>query len=963
MSVAGGGSGGEVSARVASIDDGLPVDALEMRAVQRRFMALNQDRLRRVHSALRDRQKDFLDLLPLLFHLNHPMLPGFISTGTPCGISDYSPSKRSVEAAKKLAQSFTYQRRALPRYDVLAIYLMGSSGTIAYSEKSDFDIWICHRPELGKASRDALTAKAQAIESWAESLGLEVHFFVMDDVGFRNCRHGALSSESSGSTQHSLLLDEFYRTGLLVCGRYPIWWLVPPEFERRYDTYVNKLLSRRFVRRDDVLDFGGLNRLPAGEFFGATLWQLYKAVDSPYKSALKLLLMEAYASDYPEVEFLSVRFKRAVHAGGSGLDQLDPYVMMHRTVEDYLLQRAEHDRLDFARRCFYVKVNEPMGEPDRPLRMTWRREAMRDLVDEWGWSPQKLQSLDHRESWKIHQVREERNTIVHELTRSYRALSQFGREHQDEMTIDPGEMNLLGRKLYVAFERKTGKVEFINPGISSDLSEERLSLHQIQNVDQTAWCLYQGYVTETELAEHKPLKRTHHLIDLLAWAHFNGLVDSSHTQLSVFPPASDLSSWELECVRDVLQQCFPKQLIRERNMRALEQPGRVKRSALFINLAKDPMGHLTRQGKQMVSERIDPLSFGGAWESLAVTFDQILVTSWHEVLTFRFSGEAGLVECLCDYLAWHPLSSGTEPAPVTCSSFSSTRGPFIARRVEQVFNDVIRTYYRDEWRNSARYLLRVGQHFYILQPENDVPRAQRLESYGALLAHLALPQEHFSPLRLDSWVLADTPLPAVYARNRPGAVQVFYHVQGAHARVYVLDEKGSLFTQKVAFHDGLTLVTQFQRFLESVHYRRDTLLGERGEKVGECDVEYYQIVRDSLGDYHLDQQTISPYRSSRTYLGIQVLGDLLENGRTVFTMYCGDEEFSTLEHGDHLFEEVARHVVRRRASGASYPIYITDIDLSRNLVGSEAAGGLQTVHFLNYKKRIERRLNEVLARL
>ena len=83
-------------------------------------------------------------------------------------------------------------------------------------------------------------------------------------------------------------------------------------------------------------------------------------------------------------------------------------------------------------------------------------------------------------------------------------------------------------------------------------------------------------------------------------------------------------------------------------------------SALFINLARDPMGHLTRQGKQMVSERIDPLSFGGAWESLAVTFDQILVSSWHEVLTFRFSGESGLMDCVTDHLAWHPISGNVK---------------------------------------------------------------------------------------------------------------------------------------------------------------------------------------------------------------------------------------------------------------------------------------------------------------
>jgi adenylate cyclase class 1 len=346
-----------------------------------------------------------------------------------------------------------------------------------------------------------------------------------------------------------------------------------------------------------------------------------------------------------------------------------------------------------------------------------------------------------------------------------------------------------------------------------------------------------------------------------------------------------------------------------------------------------------------------------------VTFDQILVTSWHEVLTFRYTGESGLMDCITDYMAWHSISGDSAPAQVDCCSFSSTRGPFIARRVEEVINGVIRCFYQQEWKETARYLVRVGQHFYVMQAENDVPRYERLDSHTALINHLSRPQEHFSPVRLDSWALTDTPLPQLYAVNRPGVVQLFYQVQGSRAQVHVLDEKGSLFTQKVAFHDGLTLLTQFQRFFESVHYRRDGQLEEAGHSASECVVEYYQVSRDSLGEYHLEEQNINPYRQSRSYFGVQVLGDMLENSRTVFTMYCGDREFSTLEHGDRLFEEVARHVVEQRASGAAYPIYITDIDLSRNLLGAEASSGLQTVHFLNYKKRIEQRLNEVMARL
>ena len=129
----------------------IEIDALELRAIKRRFMALNKDRLRRVQECLDTRQRAFIRLLPLLFHINHPLLPGYQSTTTPCGVCDFSPAKRDVQSARKLAKSFSYQRRAQRRYSIHALYLMGSTGTIAYSSSSDFDIWICHPPGLTAA--------------------------------------------------------------------------------------------------------------------------------------------------------------------------------------------------------------------------------------------------------------------------------------------------------------------------------------------------------------------------------------------------------------------------------------------------------------------------------------------------------------------------------------------------------------------------------------------------------------------------------------------------------------------------------------------------------------------------------------------------------------------------------------------------------------------------------------------
>lgn len=936
----------------------IEIDALQLRAIKRRFIALNKDRLHRVQDCLDARQGSFIQLLPLMFHINHPMLPGYLSNKTPCGVSDYAPGKRCIHAARALAKSFSYQRRAQTVYSIHAIYLMGSTGTIAYSKSSDFDIWICHRPGLPENDLAALREKADGIQSWAESLGIEVHFFLMDDVSFRENSPKQVSNENAGSCQHHLLLDEFYRTGLLVAGRFPVWWLVPVGYERQYEGYVQKLLVNRFIKSSDIVNFGGLAHLPSEEFFGATLWQLYKAVDSPYKSILKILLMEAYANQHPDITVLALRFKHAVHKGDMPLDQLDPYVMMYNAVEEYLFSRKELSRLDLARRCLYFKVNEAMSKPPHNHQGSWRRESLQELLNRWGWGKDKLESLDLRKQWKIKRVLEERHMLVDELTRSYRALSQFGRDQNNEMAINSSDLNLLGRKLYVAFERKAGKVEMINPGVSKDLSEERLSLHHCETQGQTSWSIYRGTVLPRNMDDNDPLKRTANLLELLAWCHFNGLVNRNPSTMSIQPPDCGLNQWELRCVLDCLQQIFPKGAVTETDMQALAHQATIRRAGLFVNLAHDPMSKLTRNGMQLVSERIDPLSYGGQWENLATSFEMIGVTSWGEVLTFKYKGRTALLDFLCDYFAWLPVTSGQTPPPVPCFSFSSSRGAIIARRIEELIHEVAEFFYGNYWRRQARYALRIGQHYFVLQCEIDIPRYQKFDSATALLHHLGRPQAAFSPIRLDAQALDDSPLPLVLECNKEGIIQLFYQVQSGRAHVYVLDERGSLFHQTVAFHDRQTLLGQFRRFFDTVRYRMrhmnaSSSLSDRD------DFQYFQISRNSMDRYIVERVQANQSVSGH-YMDVQVIGSLESEHHGAFSIFCDNREFSMLEHGDRIFQRVAEHITRKRRSGSKYPIYITDIDLSSVMLGGDVADGVQCISFLNYKKRIESLLNEAL---
>ncbi len=343
---------------------------------------------------------------------------------------------------------------------------MGSLGTLAQADQSDMDVWVCHGPDLSESELTELRKKCQLLEIWAASQGAEAHFFLIDPARFvLGERDTQLSSEDCGTTQHYLLLDEFYRTAIWLAGRTPIWWLVPVYEEAAYDRYTHTLLSKRFIRADETLDLGHLSYIPPGEFIGAGLWQLFKGIESPYKSVLKLLLTEVYASEHPKVQCLSLRFKQAVFANRLDLDELDPYVVVYRRIEEYLTTRGEPERLELVRRALYLKVNRKLtGSSGRT--QSWQRSLLERLANEWHWDQRQLALLDSRSQWKVRQVSDERRALVGELNYSYRFLTQFARNEQTVSLINKRDLNVLGRRLYAAFERKADKVEFINPGIA-----------------------------------------------------------------------------------------------------------------------------------------------------------------------------------------------------------------------------------------------------------------------------------------------------------------------------------------------------------------------------------------------------------------------------------------------------------------------------------------------------------------
>lgn len=915
----------------------------DLDAIIARFQLLNNQRMQRMLDTLPARQGEFLHLLPLLFHYHHPHLPGYVSGNIPHGIAGYLPGAETKKFAARLVRNFAFRAPIVRRFPILGLYIMGSVGTVAYSKASDLDIWLCHAPQMAVEELDALALKTKAVELWAASLDLEVHFFFINADQFRSGIGCPISKESTGSIQHHLLLEEFYRSALYVAGYPPLWWLVPPNYEHAYSRYIAMLKDKGLVNEAEYLDFGGLESMPAGEFLAATLWHLYKAIASPHKSLLKLLLMESYASEYPGVEWVSTQMKRAVYGGLVDAGSLDPYILMYRKVEQYLQAQGEQERLELARQSFYLKANESMSQDSAAKLSQQRRSILRGLIQGWGWENAQLTLLDTRRRRLLLSMIEERKEIVRGLRGCYGAIRKFANEHVQTTSFEDQEVVLIGRMLFAALEKKPGKVDIFAVDQEKGVEEQEFSLLEVRLADEAyGWCLYIGRIRAVEARGKEPVKKARCLLEILAWMAANGLYNV-RTYFAVETIRSALPPNDLGRLMKLLGKFLEQNVPEGDSLDVYLGPSKTQHVSLFLNVGQEAA--VTRSATQAAyTNRNDPFCYGINQSSLVITTERVSLTSWREVMVHKYEGLRGLIECLCDTYnqAGHIRAKPTLQA----HCLIPTRGEIIARRVQQLYDDLGQVF--SATHHQPRYVVRGERCFYVFSWRDGVLRFDNASSLEKLLLEMSQPVSDYSPVLFDPNALDASPLPVICDHNREGVVQVFAVPDKQSIDVYILDERGSLYFRRHVSVQIQQVLNPYASFLEAVQ--------QRYAMTGGFTVDYYWVAKESSNDYLAEKINFAA-RQISAKIDIRVIGQEMAPGRVAYTIYTDDKEFSSMEDGRELFTRAADYVYQRRLSGERYPIYVSDIDVPPSALGIGSQAQLQTVYFLKYKDKIEAMLN------
>ncbi len=424
-------------------------------------------------------------VLSLLLHVNITGLPGYLENPkVPNGIKHFKISNEQLDVAKKLFRGVFFDDLYLKliKEDICKIeslLTIGSIGSMAQNSHSDFDFWVCiNEDDFVPEEMFLFKKKLQKIEEWADSkFDLEVHFFITDIKKAKRNEFGATDEESTGTAMAKLLKEEFLRSYFLVAGKTPFWSMVPANAnEATYNKILDYIKKSKHINEDDFIDLGPTPSIRMDEYFGAALWQINKALSSPYKSVFKMALLLAYVIDEKGGLICENQKKRILEKNPES-KWPDPYLLMFERVLDFFHKRGNEKTVDLLRKCMYLKLESKVLRSDyQSKKIDAKKAKVINYINHWKWNHDNVQELNKFDEWSFKKNVQFGMLINNFLISAYRELSDMVKTKGSEIKISQNDLTVLGRKIYVIYSKQQGKFNCISQFSDKDPHQDNLTL-------------------------------------------------------------------------------------------------------------------------------------------------------------------------------------------------------------------------------------------------------------------------------------------------------------------------------------------------------------------------------------------------------------------------------------------------------------------------------------------------------
>ncbi|MBF0243742.1 MAG: class I adenylate cyclase, partial [Planctomycetes bacterium] len=521
-----------------------------IRNAYRAFLLFTQAKRRECFKDFTEGQKEAFLLIPHMLHTQEPRQLALVEgRPAPCGIYGHRHREEVKEIGRMYfspTDRFEEPRQvAAPVIESLSI--MGSAGSIAQTEGSDLDYWVCIRKGLSTRDRASLKEKLVAIEKWCmTTLNAEVHFFISTMADLRDNNFGAVDKESCGTALGKLLKEEYYRSSLHVMGKIPLWWMAPcGASDEVYEKIPDRLGSGqrsasttadvtdiRTIPRDDFIDFGNISSIPSDEFIGGGMWQLNKGVGSPFKSALKMALLIEYADPSRPRELLAQMLKRRMLENPGDMDSLDPYRMMVERVISFHVERGERSQALLLQRCLFLKMHINVSRYWASKRPPNERAtcALLAMVKLWGWSLKDVEKWENFDLLSMSELNRFKHDLENYMFNSLQALRASGGEFASR-AVSAGDFRKMTQRLATIFNPDPRRIEWYYPPYAQLINSPVYSIQEEPNEKDWIWNLYTGLIDaeggESAVSAKRLLRSAPTAADLITWMLYNQLIRPS----------------------------------------------------------------------------------------------------------------------------------------------------------------------------------------------------------------------------------------------------------------------------------------------------------------------------------------------------------------------------------------------------------------------------------------------------
>ena len=113
--------------------------------------------------------------------------------------------------------------------------------------------------------------------------------------------------------------------------------------------------NKTLLKREEYIDMGNVDEISDGEFFGASIWALIKSFKSPFKTLMKMGVLEDYMFTETKSNLLCHQVKQRIF-DGTPYEKIDPYLLMFTRVQKFFSDTKNDPEVDALRAAFYLKV-------------------------------------------------------------------------------------------------------------------------------------------------------------------------------------------------------------------------------------------------------------------------------------------------------------------------------------------------------------------------------------------------------------------------------------------------------------------------------------------------------------------------------------------------------------------------------------------------------------------------------